>query len=45
MIGIAILTLGCMAFLFGVALAVADAKLRVEVDQRITEIDAALPQA
>ena len=45
MIGIAILTLGSVALVFGVTLAIADVKLRVEVDPRIAEIDALLPQA
>jgi len=44
-IGIAVLTLGSVGCLFGVVLAIADAKLRVEMDPRIEEIDAALPQA
>jgi RnfABCDGE-type electron transport complex B subunit len=44
-IGMAVLTLGSVAFFFGVTLAIADVKLRVEVDPRIEEIDAALPQA
>ncbi len=42
---ISIITLGVMALLFAVILAVADAKLRVEVDPKIEEIDAILPQA
>ncbi len=42
---ISIITLGVLALLFAVILAAADAKLRVEVDPKIEEIDTILPQA
>ncbi len=42
---ISILTLGLTAFVFAVILAIADKKLRVEIDPRIEAIDEILPQA
>ncbi len=42
---ISIITLGALALLFAVILAIADIKLRVEVDPKIEEIDGILPQA
>lgn len=43
-IAFAVLTLGSMALIFGVILAIADLKLRVKIDPRIEEIHAVLPQ-
>lgn len=42
---VAVLTMGAVAFLFAVILAVADIKLRVVIDPRIEAINAVLPQA
>jgi len=42
---ISLISLGAIALIFGIILAIADSKLRVEVDPRIDKIEEALPSA